>query len=714
MSHFRHSFDTDLTMQFSQEFHHRPIARQRPKRGWAADMEFGMRFIAKILASLIILLLMTVSIAIILLHTRHSAFLVNTLIHHLSDTNFRVTDVQYSLQDNPRHLRLIQPRWQQQGHSEQTAERIDLWLSPKTLFSKGWHFDSLLIQGLTVDNLPDLQLESGTINTQRLALTNLNLNLPELRLENARLQLDNWRNSQSPWGDFSGDFQLTADQMLWQQQTLDKLLLDGEHSPKGWTFYGLSFHWQNADFNGQAEFDTDTHHLIVHQLTASGLQVDEHFPLEPLMSLATEARQKALSVEIRRLDILDGSLEHNHYSINHASLALENWQWPGEVWQQKDARLSLGAETLRWHDLLLENPLTELHLTPGQISLKGFSARLLEGYLRTEATLTPDALLLHQLELKGIRWIMPEAIQAWLMGHAEPQNPLQQQVDSWWHQLNELTVDQLSVGYSQITGTYAPLPFQFSDINLEGTGMVLLHEGQPGLWQGEFAAGAGFTNIRQITIRDPLLTMSSQAGHWQLTRLTLPIEAGLLEGKGEIQLGEAGWPWQLKLSGDSLPPQMLSQWLGLPLPLHGAMDIQTQASGLGQFQRGLAYSLHGQLEAKFRQLSLTQQESTLMARWQAGDKPAGFQPGTDTSEPLMPVTLSPLMIQADRGRISLQPLALQGPQLHAELQGAWDLAAPADSAVELQASDGCQQLTKRWHSHQQETRVSSSCERKSI
>ncbi|KDM92152.1 AsmA family protein [Photobacterium galatheae] len=701
-------------MQFSQEFHHRPIARQRPKRGLAADMEFGMRFIAKILASLIILLLMAVTIAFILLHTRHSALLVNTLVSHLSDTTLQVTEVQYSLQDDPRHLRLIQPRWQRQGYSEQTAERIDLWLSPTSLFRKGWHFDSLLIQGLTLNHLSDLPLESGTISTQRLALTNLTLDLPELQLKNARLQIDNWRNSEAHWGDFSGNFQLSADQLIWQQQTLNKLLIDGEHSSKGWTFYGVSFHWLNANFNGQAEFEADTHHLIVHQLTANGLQIDENFPLEPLLSLASEARQTDLSLELRRLDILDGSLERSQYSVNHASLSLENWQWPGALWQQKDARLSLGAETLRWHDLMLENPLTELHLTPGQISLKGFSARLLEGYVRTEATLTPDALLLHQLELKGIRWVMPEAIQAWLMGNAAPQSPLQQQVDTWWRQLNELTVDQLSVGYSQLTGTYAPLPIQFSDINLEGTGMVLLHEGQPGLWQGEFAAGAGFTNIRQITIRNPLLTMSSQAGHWQLTRLTLPIEAGILEGKGEIQLGEAGWPWQLKLSGDSLPPQMLSHWLNLPLPLLGAMDIQTQASGLGQFQRGLAYSLHGQLEANFRQLSLTQQESALMARWQATEQPTGFASSPDSTEPLMPVTLSPLTIHADRGRISLEPLALQGPQLHAELQGAWDLAAPADSAVELQASDGCQQLTKRWHSHQQETSVSSSCERKSI
>lgn len=65
-------------MPFSQDFHHRPIARQRPKHGLAADMEFGMRFLAKLLTTLMILLLMAATIIVILLHTRHSAALVNT------------------------------------------------------------------------------------------------------------------------------------------------------------------------------------------------------------------------------------------------------------------------------------------------------------------------------------------------------------------------------------------------------------------------------------------------------------------------------------------------------------------------------------------------------------------------------------------------------------------------------------------------------------
>ncbi|UIP27837.1 AsmA family protein [Photobacterium sp. TLY01] len=700
-------------MPFSQDFHHRPIARQRPKHGWAADMEFGMRFFAKILATLMILLLMATTIIVILLHTRHSAALVNTLLKGAGYEGIVVAGVQYSLHSDPLHVRLIQPDWQRADAPALRAEQIDLWLSPATFYQRGWHFNSLLIQGVNLEQLPTIELESGQLSARRLAVTKLTLSVPGLQLANARLELDNWQNSPQSWGDFSGDFRLSAEQIIWHNQTLQQVLLDGEHKAQAWTLYGLSLNWQGARFHGQAEYQTEQQTLVIHQLTANGLKIDKDFPIQPLSELSAQARESGLSVDLRRLDILDSSLEHEEYSANHANLALENWHWPGTLWQQQDARLSLGADTLRWHDLLLDSPLTELHFSPEQISLNGFSARMLEGYLRAEATLTPEAMLLHQLELKGIRWVMPEAIQAWLMHDSAPQTPLQAHVDQWWRQLATLTVDQLSVGYSQLTGTYAPLPFQISDINLDGTGLVLLRQGQPGLWQGELNAGAGFTHIRQITLHDPLLTMSSQAGHWQITRLNLPIEEGLLEGSADIRLSEAGWPWALSLTGDSLPSQMLSHWLGLPLPLQGKMDISAQASGLGQFHRGLAYSLDGQLNAAFRQQSLTQSEASLLQGWQNETTLAVTPLSTGQPPAKLPVTLSPLKLQADRGRITMQPLTLQGQQLKAELKGEWDLATPSGRDIELKASDGCQQLTKRWHKHQQDTALLP-CERNSI
>lgn len=672
-----------------------------------------MRFLAKILATLIILLLMAATIMVILLHTRHSAALVNTLLRGAGYEAAQVAAVQYSLQSDPLHLRLIQPRWQQHNAPALAAEQLDLWLSPASFYRRGWHFDSLLIQGVTLNRVPALELENGLINARRLAVTQLTLSVPGLQLDNARLELDNWQNSAQAWGDFSGDFRLSAEQATWHNQTLQQVLIDGERDARTWTVYGLSLNWQGARFHGQAEYQTDAHNLIIHQLSASGLKIDQDFPIQTLLDLSAQVRESELSVDLRRLDILDSSLEHQEYSTSNANLALENWRWPGTLWQQQDARLSLGADTLRWHDLLLDAPLTELHFTPEQISLNGFSARMLEGYLRAEATLTPEAMLLHQLELKGIRWVMPEAIQAWLMHDSTPQTPLQAHVDQWWRKLDTLTVDQLSVGYSQLTGTYAPLPFQINDINLDGTGLVLLRQGQPGLWQGELNAGAGFTHVRQITLHDPLLTMSSQAGHWQITRLNLPIEEGLLEGSADIQLSEAGWPWTLSLTGDSLPSQMMHHWFGLPLPLQGKMDISVQASGLGQFHRGLAYSLDGHLNAAFRQQALIPSEASLLQSWQNGETLAVTPLSSDKTPVRSPVTLSPLKLRADRGRITLQPLTLQGQQLTAELQGEWDLATPSGREIELNASDGCQQLTKRWHNHQQDMSVLS-CERNSI
>lgn len=657
-----------------------------------------MRLAGKLIATAVILILLALTILLALLHTRYATAMITYGINVFSPTPFSAKHIGYSIND-PWRLTLQQPQITGPSSRPLTAEQVEIWLTPAKLFYPGWHFDTILVDGLSVT--PDLPLPTiPALSASRLALTNFNLQTPDLRLRNSQLQLDNWHSQPQGWGQFSGDFQLSAEEFRWQQLTLSNLLLDGDHYERHWKLYGFSFDWQHASLNGQAEYLTplqETATLRLHQLTISGLQLQEPFGLNVLKPHFSQLTSLAPNIDIRRLDVLSSSIEHPDFTLNDASLSLQNWHWPTSYWQQQDAFLSLSADSLRWHGTVMETPLIELGFSPQQITIAGASAKLLEGYIRADGAFTPDMLALNQLTINGIKWFLADN---W---------PAQLQDASKY--FDDISLTALDISHAQITAPHPDMPFQLSGLNASGQDLILKRHGRSGLWQGELTASAGLASVNSITMDEPLLAMRSQSGLWQLSQLLIPFRHGLLEAEGQVALNRDGLPWQLNLAADSIPASVLPKWLQLPLPVSGAMDIELAAQGLGQHATGLAYSLSGELKGEFRRLQLERHSTAqLWQQWSRENISAwpGGQPGHGS-----PLTASPLHVRADRGRLTIRPLSVSGPDFSATLQGLWDLASPAAQSVELKATQGCRQLSRLWAQGQIQLSLSS-CDGSSI
>lgn len=651
-----------------------------------------MRLAGKLIATFIVLLLLGLTILLTLLHTQYATSILTYGINTFSPYSFSARHISYTIA-KPWHLTLEQPYISQQQRPLFNAEQLDIWFKPTKLFHPGWYFDSILVDGLSLT--PTTPLPAlPPISTDRLALTNFNLVSPELNLQGSQLQLDNWRSQPSSWGLFSGDFQLSAKKLRWQQFALRNVLLDGDHNDQHWKLYGFSFDWQHASLNGQAEYLATAQAaeiLLIHQLTISGLQLQNAALVDNLQSRFSQLIKPSLTIDIRRLDILDSSLELPSYTINDANLSLHNWAWPANHWQQQNAYLSLGASSIRWQNTIVDEPLAELTFSPQQINIEGMSAKILDGYVQADGSLTPDALALNQLTANGIKWFLPEQ---WLT---------QLQAASLY--FDNISLTALDIGYAQLTAPHPRLPFQLSGINASGHDLVLKRRGRPGLWQGELTASAGFASINSITMVEPLVKMHSQAGHWQLTQLLIPFRNGLLEASGTLDLHREGEPWLLMLTADSIPARVLPQWLGLPLPIRGAMDISLSAQGLSQHATGLAYSLEGELKGHFRQLQLEKQTTAQL--WQQWSKKNMSALAMQQTEDHSALAATPLHIKANRGQITVEPVNLKGEDFTATLQGQWDLAKPAKQWLQLKATQGCQVLSRYWRHNQQQLSLSS-------
>ncbi|MCW8331071.1 AsmA family protein [Photobacterium sp. SDRW27] len=661
-----------------------------------------MRLAGKLIATLLVLLALSLTILITLLHTQYATSILTHVVDRFSPYSLSTPHISYSITE-PWRLTLEQPHISLEQQTLLKAEQLEVWLTPTKLLQPGWHFDTILVDGLSLSPATPLPTLPA-VSTNRLALTRFTLLSPELDLRNSQLQFDNWRSQPASWGEFSGDFQLAAEQARWQQATLNNVLLDGDHYAQHWKLYGFSFNWQHANFNGQAEYlnaPATAKALRLHQLTLSGLQLQDASLFNLLQERFSQLTQPAVNIDIRRLDILDSSIELPDYSINNASLSLQNWTWPSDHWQQQQAHLSLNADNVRWQETVFDEPLVEIDFSPQQITIEGASAKVLEGYVQADGAFTPDMLALNQLTINGIKWFIPE------------QWPAQLQAASRY--FNDISLTKLDISYAQLTDSHPERPFQLSGINASGQDLVLKRRGRIGLWQGELTASAGFASVNSITMVEPFVAMQSQAGQWQLSQLIIPFRNGLLEAEGAIALNRDGQPWQVEVAADSIPTPVLRQWLQLPLPVSGVMDIALSAQGLAQHSTNLAYSLEGELTAGFRQLQLDKITTTQL--WQQWSQESGLSLATEHtghhSGSHSPITASPLHISADRGRITIQPISLSGDDFSATLQGLWDLARPDRQTIQLKARQGCQQLNRYWSGNQQQISLSS-CDGSSI
>jgi hypothetical protein len=647
-----------------------------------------MRVVGKIFGTLIILMLLSITIILALLHTQHATKLIVNTINATTDYQLKAANISYHISD-PWHLQLEQPQLIYQQQPLLTANNIQLWVAPTKLLTTGWSFDSILVDTITLNQPIDLAT-LPVLHVQRLALNNLTLHTPDINLEQARLQIDNWQSRAQSWGIFSGDFQLSAPTMQWQGTILKNVLIDGDYQDKHWKIYGLSFDWQHATFSGQAEYKqsaTQSDLFTLHQLTVTGLQLQDQNPLTVLHSSIAQLKTSDLSIDIKRLDILESHIEMPSYTLNNINLSVQNWQWPSSHWQQHDALVSLSASSIQWLNTTFEEPLVNITLSPQQITINGLSAKALEGYIQLDGTLTPDLLALNQVTANGIKWLLP--------------NNWQTQLRTFSSLYSDISITQLDIGYAQLTDVNPVSPFQIAGLNINGEDLILKRHGQVGLWQGRLITNSGAASVNKISMTGPYIAMSSQAGNWQLQQLILPFKDGLLEASGNVNLNQSGQPWKLLLQGDNIPTTTLSNWLGLPFPITGAMDITFNGTGLAQHQTSLAYSFTGDLNAAFRQLQLDKlTPQQLLQYWGTSQQP---QPTSNQSQKInsLSLSLSPLTISADRGRVAVSEIKLKSKGLEANLKGKWDLADTTKQTIELQAKQGCQQLTRSWGTNQQ-------------
>lgn len=509
-----------------------------------------MKTASRVLLLILILAIAVPAVFLGMLTTSHSRQTWN-LFSDLVDLPLQADNVQYEF---PYHLTLNGVATKQQNLP--FIEQVDLWLNPDVRRDGKWIVDSLLIDGLSLQQgMPTLPA-LGNVYFHQIALKNIDYADDAFSITGLDVQIQDpiWSSDtqQVPYG----EVQLSAEQLHWNGEAFDKLLIDVDYKAQDSTLYGASFNWRGSEVSGQGEQYPQGWSII--NMTVDKLKID-NIQLQSLLAKPWQALPVHIS-HINSLDLLNADIEYGDWHWQNLELSLENASLPLSLWGTT-AQLSLQADSVSFQDQTAIEPRLNATLKSGSIQLQELSLDWQQGRVQVSGEFEPEHWKINNATISGLKWaIQPD-----------------DKVD-WWQEaterLQQVDVKQLEIERSQIIQLSEQPYWQLSGLNLEGDQLEVKHSnGHWGIWSGKLDASVVNASYDQVITSHAAIATQSDDGFWQLTRLFAPLEQGYVEGLGQIDLSTTSQPWTLSLNADGIPLQLLHPYLPTALAVNGFSDL---------------------------------------------------------------------------------------------------------------------------------------------
>ncbi|WP_041057230.1 AsmA family protein [Vibrio owensii] len=603
-----------------------------------------MKTAGRILLLIVVLVIAIPAVFVGMLTTSYSRQTWN-LFSDLVDLPLQADNVQYEF---PYHLTLSGIATKQDKLP--FIERVDLWLNPDVRRDGKWIVDSLLIDGLSLQQGMPTMPKLNNVYFHQIALKNIDYadNALSINGLNVQIQDPTWSSDtqQMPYG----EVQLSAEQLYWNSEAFNKLLVDLDYKPQDSTLYGASFKWRGSEVSGQGEQYPQGWSLI--NVTVDKLKID-NLQLQSLLAKPWQALPVKIN-HINSLDLLNADIEYGDWHWQNLELSVENASLPLSLWSTT-AQISLQADSVSFQEQTAVEPRLNAQLKPGSIKLQELSLDWQQGSVQVSGDFEPDHWKINNATISGLKWaIQPDDKTDWWQKATE--------------KLQQVDVKQLEIERSQVIQLSKQPYWQLSGLNLEGDQLEVKHSnGQWGIWSGKLDASVVNASYDQVITSHAAISTQSDSGFWQLTRLFAPLEQGYIEGLGQIDLSTTSQPWALNLNADGIPLQLLHPYLPTALAVNGFSDLSLDLKGLAGDQNMLAYSLSGEVEANLRNITLKSQ----------------------ADDSLKAITFSPLRLEAQRGEVKLEPVTISGKAISGKLSGEFDMANNPLSGVSYQLKESC-------------------------
>ncbi|MGF1778620.1 AsmA family protein [Vibrio nomapromontoriensis] len=601
-----------------------------------------------IVIALIALGLLSVLALFCLLHTQYASPMVSYALDKTLNIKVISESVRYQY---PNQFDFNSVHIERQGQESIDANSMSIWLSPSQSITAPLRIHELLLSGSTLSRQSTSLAHDLSIDN--IALDHIDYSDDNVIINDLQLQLRNVQY-QPNIASIRGEFQLRASQIYYQGESANDVLIDGVLNGEESKIYGASFTWNQATVSTQAQYENGTWSLV--NATVDKLNLD--------LTTASIAHYNKIFTaigHINSVDLLHANLRFNDVKVENLNASFEQIDLRHSIWEQIDAYVSFDADSIQYQSLQFIEPTVEVIAGKGVINLKDIDSTLEQGRIQLAGVWQPNAIALDRVVIDGVK-----------VYEETQQNALQSLFKLLpLTDLNQLSINHLTVGRGQWIQTEDKPNWQVSGLNLEGNNLELIQKGQWGLWQGKTTASANSVSIDSVLASQVALEIQSNDGKWQLKRLFIPYQKGYLDVVASLDFSAISQPLTVSARAYSLPLSLL-KYLQTPnsIDITGTADINLSMNVLTADRLAISKTLTGKFDAVFDNTSIASNKGNSI-----------------------PVEITPLQFVADRGRLSLSPLTIHGDNIDGEASGEVELSHLETSPVELKLISHCSELT---------------------
>lgn len=540
-----------------------------------------MKFLGKLILTLLIAVFLLLVAAYILLQTRWGASQVSSWVNEKSDYHFSYEEMDHRW-SSPTHVTLSNVTFGRNGQpATLVAQTVDIGLSSRQ-FSEPLHVETIVLKNGTLNLSPN----SAPLPFQAdvLQLSDMALNSPQTEWD---LHAQRVNGAVTPWQPKMGkvlgttaDLQFSAGSMTLNGVPASNVLLQGAINNDKVTLSNVGADIARGSLTGSLHRSTDGSWQVGSlRLNEIRLQTDKSIT-DFLASLATIP-----SLSIDSLEITGARLEGKDWAVTDLDLSLRNLTLANGGWQSDDGRLSLNASEFINGALHLNDPIASIDFTPQAAVLRQFTSRWERGIVRTsgEWQRVNKQLVLNEVVLAGLEYTLPSD---WKKRWMET-------LPEW---LNTVTLKKFSANRNLIIDIDPTFPFQFTSLDGMANNLEVVRDRKWGLWAGNASFNAAAATFNRVDVRRPSIAFNASANQISVTELSAFAGKGLLEATATISQSPLRQT-AVVLHGRSVPVNILQQWGWPVLALEGEANLQLSATGNLAAQTPLKPTVNGTLQA---------------------------------------------------------------------------------------------------------------------
>lgn len=540
-----------------------------------------MKFIGKLLLTLLLLVVLAIALLYVIGQTRWAAGYLSRWVSDNSEYRLSVAKISHSW-DQPGQISLedVQLATKNQPPSL-VAKRLDLGFSLRQL-TEPRYFHSVTLRDGTLKLLQQnavLPIQADVLQLSNMALQS-NDESWQLNAQQVNAGITPWQpKAGHPLGE-NHQFQFSAGSMTLNGIPASQVLVQGELKRNQLLLSNFGADLAQGDLTGVATRAADGS-WQVERLRLSGVRLQTPMTLGQFWQRFTALPP----ITLKRFDLIDARLEGKEWAFNDLDLSLQNVTFQQGDWSSPDGSLNFNASDLINGGFHLIDPIMNMRLSLAGIAIQQFTTRWEGGLLRTSGNWlrANNRLQLDEVAVAALEYTLPSDWRGlWL-----------QQLPHW---LAEVYVNKLTTNRNLIIDINPAFPFQITALDGYGSNLLLARDHQWGIWSGTLNLNGSEATFNKIDVRRPSLALNANDGQINVTDLSAFMPQGLLEAKATVEQ-LPGKPFTLSLNGRSVPVNTLQQWGWQPVPLEGDGNLQLQLKGLLNSDGPFKASLQGRLQA---------------------------------------------------------------------------------------------------------------------